>query len=245
MSFGKSSGSQTYIPTLSAEQNADIAAKTKFFTGTVGPQYEQFINQASNLYNASQPGVAGAAQNLGAISARNQQILGGTGESALRTGVSGLQSLFDPNYEKQQYQAAMMPAQAQYAQNLANQQTQFGATGNLGSARQALADRQLAGQTQGAQMQAAAQVARDIQSGRLAAGGQLAQLGQGGLGQSIGAAQQGVAASQLPLNYLAQYGQAMGLVPGATYTPSFAGTQGYTSSGSGTKFGFEMPKLPG
>lgn len=243
MSFGKSSGSTQYIPSLSPEQNAMIAAQTKFFTNTMGPQYEQYAKGATGLYNQSAGGVNAAAQNLAGTAAQAQQTLGGTGESALRTGIYGLQNAFTPEYEARQMQAAMMPAQAQYTQNLANQRAAFGGTGNLGSARQALADRQLAGSTQAAQMQAAAQVQRDIQAGRLGAASNLAQLGQGGLGQAIGAAGQGVTASMLPMQYLNQYGAAMGLVPGSTYSPNFSGTQGYTSNQTGTKFGFEMPKL--
>jgi hypothetical protein len=239
--FGKSD--TQYIPTLSPEQNADIASKTKFFTSVIGPQYEQFFKQASNLYNQSAQGQNAAAQNLANIAAKAQTALGGTGESALRTGIYGLQSAFSPEYEARQMQAAMMPAQAQYAQNLANQRIGFGATGNLGSARQALADRQLAGATQSAQMQAAAQVQRDIMAGRLGAANQLAALGQGGLGQALGAAQTGVNATSLPMNMFAQYGQTLGLTPPGTYTPDFRGTQGYNSSQQGFKFGFEMPKF--
>jgi len=243
MSLGKSSGSTQYIPALSPEQNADIAARTKLFTSVIGPQYEQFFKGATNLYNQSVGGVGGAAQNLGNTAMQAQNALGSTGESALRTGISGLQNIFSPQYEAQQLQAAMMPAQAQYAQNLEQQQRGFGASGNLGSARQALADRQLAGSTQAAQMQAAAQVQRDIQAGRLGAASQLAGLGQGGLGQAIGAAGQGVNAAMLPMNLFSQYGQILGLTPGSTYTPNFSGTQGYTANTTGTKFGFEMPKI--
>jgi len=240
MSFGKGSGTTTMIPTLSPEQNADIAARTKLFTSVVGPQYEQFVKGASNLYNQSAGGVNAAGQNLANVAAKAQSALGGTGESALRTGIYGLENVFSPEYQAQQMQAAMMPAQAQYAQNLEQQQRGFGASGNLGSARQALADRQLAGATQSAQMQAAAQVARDIQAGRLAAGQSLAQLGQGGLGQALGAAGQGVTASMLPMNLYSQYGQILGLTPGSTYTPNFAGTQGRTETSDSTKFGISI-----
>lgn len=243
MSLGKSSGSTQYVPALSPEQNADIAARTKLFTSTIGPQYEQFFKGATNLYNQNVGGVGSAAQNLGTTAMQAQNTLGETGASALKTGVSGLENVFSPEYQAQQLQAALMPAQAQYAQNLAGQQAQFGGTGNLGSARQALAGQQLAGQTQAAQMQAAAQVARDIQTGRLGAAQSLAGIGQGGIGQAIGAAQQGVNASQIPMNLFQQYGQILGLTPGSTYTPNFSGTQGYTASNQGSKFGFEMPKF--
>lgn len=240
MSFGKSSGSSTMIPTLSPEQNAMIKAQTDMFTQTVGPAYEQLTKGATNLYNQSAGGVTGAAQNLASTAAQAQQALGGTGEAALRTGISGLQNLFDPNYEAQQYQAAMMPAMGQYQQNLANQRAAFGGTGNLGSARQALADRQLAGATQSAQMQAGAQVAKDLMAGRAGAAQSLASLGQGGIGQAIGAAQTGVGAAMNPMDYFLRYGTALAGNPQAAWSPNFSGTQGQTASNQGTKFGIQI-----
>ena len=243
MSFGKGGGTTTTIPTLSPEQNAMIAAQTKFYTGVMGPQYEQYAKGATNLYNQAAGGVNAAAQNLAGTAGQAQSALGSTGESALRSGIYGLQNVNDPNYVAQQYQAAMMPAQAQYAQNMANQRAAFGGTGNLGSARQALADRQLAGATQAAQLQAGANLAAQLAGQKQTANLALAQLGQGGIGQALGAAGQGVTASMLPMNFLNQYGAAMGLVPGATYNPNFAGTQGRTESGSSYKFGISAPNI--
>jgi hypothetical protein len=94
-----------------------IKAQTDMFTKTVGPAYEQLTKGATDLYNTSAGGVNAAAQNLAGTAAQAQQALGGTGESALRTGIAGLQNVFSPEYQAQQMQAAMMPAQAQYAQN--------------------------------------------------------------------------------------------------------------------------------
>ena len=73
-----------------------------------------------------------------------QSALGGTGESALRTGISGLENLFSPDYERQQINDALLPAELQYQQNLAGQNAGFGGAGQMGSARQALANTQLA-----------------------------------------------------------------------------------------------------
>jgi hypothetical protein len=136
-------------------------------------------------------------------------------------------------------QAAMMPAQAQYAQNLEQQQRSFGGTGNLGSARQALADRQLAGQAQSAQMMAGAQVAKDIMAGRLGAGQSLAQLGQSGIGQALGAAGTGVNAAINPMNYFLQYGSALAGNPQSAWNPNFAGTQGKTTNDTKYEVGFK------
>ena len=231
MSFGKSTTTST--PTLSPEQKAQIAAQTEFFTGTIAPTYEQAVRGATDIYNLNAGGVLNAAQNQAAIARQAQQALGETGESSLRTGITGLQNLFNPNYEANQIQAALAPAQAQYMQNVANQQAMFGGTGNLGSARQALADRQLAGATQAAQMQTAAQVARDIAAQRMGVGTTLAQLGQGGIGQALGAAGNAVSASMIPQQLYNQYASVIFGTPAGSYTPDFRGTQGGTVDRSG------------
>jgi hypothetical protein len=205
MSFGKSGGTQVTTPELTPEQRQQIQLQNEFASQTLIPTYKGLVSGATDLYNQSAGGVNKAGQNLAGTAYQAQDVLGSTGESALRTGVTGLQSLFDPNYERQQLDAALMPAQMQYQQNLANQQAAFGGAGNLGSSRSALAQTQLAGQTQAAQQAAAAGVLRDIAGQRASVGSTLAQLGQGGLGQAIGAAGQGVTASMLNQDFINKY----------------------------------------
>ena len=236
MSFGKSSSTTT--PTLSEEQKAQIKAQTDFFTGTIAPTYKGAVTGATDVYNQNVGGVVNAAQNLAGTAGQAQQALGETGESALRTGISGLQSLFSPDYERNQISAALAPAQAQYQQNLAGQQAQFGGAGNLGSARQALAGQQLAGTAQAQQATTAAQIQRDIAAQRMGVGSQLAQLGQGGIGQALGAAGQGVTAAMTPQQLYNQYASVIFGTPSASYHPNFAGTQG--SNQTGTKFGISI-----
>ena len=240
MSFGKSGGgSTTYTtPELTPEQRQQIAAQTEFFTGTIAPTYKQAVGGATDLYNLGAPGVTRAAQNLAGTAGQVQQTVGETGESALRTGITGLQSLFGRDYEQQQLQAALLPAQQQYTQNLAAQQAQFGGAGNLGSARSALAQTQLAGQTQAAQQAAAAGILRDIAAQRASVGSTLAQLGQGGLGQALGAAGQGVTAAMTPQQLYNQYASVIFGTPAASYTPDFRGTQGSTVSRNESGFNF-------
>jgi hypothetical protein len=240
MSFGKGSGSTTMIPSLSPEQNAMIAAQTGLFTGTVGPAYQQAVTGATNLYNSTATGLTNAAQNLAGTAGQAQNALGSTGESALRTGISGLENLFTPEYEQQQLQAALQPAQAQYMQNLAGQNMGFGATGQLGSARQALANTQLAGMTQASQMQAAANVENQIAQQRAAAASNLAQLGQGGIGQAMGAAGQGITAAMAPQQLYNQYASVLFGTPQGSWNPNFAGTQGQTQTSNSTKFGISI-----
>ena len=232
---GKSSGTQVTTQQLTPEQRQQIADQNAFFSGTIAPAYQGAVQGAKDIYNLSAGGVTNAGQNLASAGAQVQETAGSTGESALRTGFSGLQSLFSPDYEQQQLNAAMAPAQSQYMQNLANQEAQFGGTGNLGSARQALAGQQLAGQTQAMQAATAANVLKDINTQRGTAASQLAQLGQGGVGQALGAAGQAVSAAMTPQDLYNKYASVIFGTPSASYNPDFRGTQG--SSMSGTQIG--------
>jgi hypothetical protein len=236
MSFGKSSSYTT--PQLTQEQKDQIAAQTGFFTGTIAPTYQEAVRGATELYNENAPGVLNAAQNQAGIARQAQDVLGSTGESALRTGVTGLQSIFNPNYEANQIQAALAPAQAQFQQNIAGLRSQFGGAGNLGSARQALAERQLAGSAQAQQASTAAQIQKDVMAQRLAAGQALSGIGQSGLGQAMGAAGQVVTAAMTPQDLFNKYAGVIFGTPSAAYNPNFAGTQG--QSQTGMNFGIKI-----
>jgi hypothetical protein len=236
MSFGKSSSTTT--PELTQEQRDMIAAQTGFFTGTIAPTYNAAVGGATDVYNKNAGGVLNAAQNQAGVASQAQNVLGSTGESALRTGVTGLESLFSPDYEQNQIQNALAPAQAQYQQNLAGQKAQFGGAGQLGSAREALAGQQLAGMTQNQQAQTAAQVQANIAQQRAGVGSTLAQLGQGGIGQALGAAGNQVTAAMTPQQLYNQYASVIFGTPAASYTPDFRGTQGSTTTGN--KFGMDF-----
>jgi hypothetical protein len=240
MPFGsKSSGGGTTVqtPEMTPEQRAQIQAQTEFFTGTIAPTYKQIVTGATDQFNLGAPGVTNAAQNLAGTAGKAQQVLGSTGESALRTGISGLESLFSNDYEQNQIRNALLPAQQQYMQNLAAQQAQFGGAGNLGSARSALAQTALAGQTQAAQQKAATDIQAQIAAQRMGVGQTLAGLGQGGIGQALGAATQGVTAAMTPQEFYNRYASVPYGAPSASYNPNFAGTQGSTSTS--TRYGSE------
>lgn len=243
MSFGKTSGSSA--PVITQEQKDAIAAQTALLTGTITPAYKQAVQGATDVYNNNLEGVTTAGQNLANIANQTQNTLGSTGESAVRTGVAGLQSLFSPDYEKNQIQAALAGPQAQYMQNLAGQQANFGGAGQLGSARQALAGQQLAGQNQMQQAQIAAQIQQGIEGQRLAAANSLASIGSGNLGQALGAAGQGVSAAMTPQQLYNQYASVIFGTPAASYTPDFRGTQGVNTTGTSSKLDFAGIKLPG
>lgn len=236
MQFG--GGTSTTTPQLSQEQLNDIAQTTQFKGETLLPAIKAGINTTLGTYNAGAPGVENAAQNLASVGSQAQQTFGGVGESALRTGVTGMESLFNPNYEANQVAAALQPAQAQYMQNIANEKAQFGGAGELGSARQALAERQLAGQTMATQAATAAQVEKDIAAQRAATGANLANIGTTGISNAVTAAGVPLSAAQMGLEY---WNKALGGlygVPQASTNPNFAGTQGSTTSG--TKFGISI-----
>jgi hypothetical protein len=240
MSFGKSSGSgtTTVTPILSPEQNKQIAATTGFLTGTQIPATQQAITGATNMYNASAGGVNNAAQNLAGTAAQAQNLLGTTGESALKTGIGGLQNLFTPDYEKQQLQAALQPAEAQYAQNIANQQAMFGGAGQIGSARNSLTGAQTAGAAQAAQMNASAQVEANIAAQRAAAAQSLIGAGQANISGAQSAAGQQITAAMTPQQLYNQYASILYGVPSGTYTPNFSGSQGSTTVGNKTGLDF-------
>jgi hypothetical protein len=240
MSSGKGGGTTVQTPEMTPEQRADIQARTQFFTQDIAPAYKGVVKGATYIYNATAPGVTNAAQNLAGTASQVQQSLGETGESALRSGIGGLQSLFSPEYAQEQLNASMAPAQAQYQQNLANQAAQFGGTGNLGSARQALAGQQLAGQTQSAQAATAADIMKNITAQRLTAGSDLARLGQGGLGQALGAAGQGVSAAQSQQDLFNKYASVLFGVPAGASTADFRGTQGTTTTGTNYNMGIKI-----
>jgi len=237
MNAGKGGGTSVTTPELTPEQRQQIQAQNEFFTGTIAPTYQGAVKGATELYNKGAPGVTNAAQNLAGAANQAQQSLGETGESALRTGISGLESLFSPDYAQQQLNAAMAPAQAQYQQNLQDQAAQFGGTGNLGSARQALAGQQLAGQTQSAQAATAANILKDISAQRAGVGTTLAQLGQSGIGQGLGAAGQAVSAAMTPQQLYNQYASVIFGTPSASYG---VGPTGTSTSGTNYNMGVKI-----
>lgn len=233
--------SVSYLP----EQIQDIQKTSAFKHGTMLPAFQNYLGAAQTGYNQALPGMMKAAQGGAGYAGQVGQTLGETGESAARTGIAGLESFFAPGFGQEQFAAAMAPIQSQYQQNLANQGATFGGAGQMGSARQALAQGQLAGSSQAAQMQAAANVMNQINQQRLQAGSQLGQLGQGYLQTGLGAKGTQLGFAERPMDWTSNLGKQLATVPGAAYTPTYPGQQGTTTSESpslfdiGTKiFGF-------
>jgi hypothetical protein len=219
---GGSTTGVNYMP----EQVKDIQQTGDFRQNTMMPFAKSYLDQLQQAYGQALPGINQAAQGGAGYAGQMGETLGSTGESAARTGVSGLEQFFDPNYGKEQFASAMQPIQAQYQQNLANQNAQFGGAGNLGSARQALAGQQLAGQTQAAQMNAAANVMNNLNQQRLQAGQALGSLGGNYLQGGLGAKQAQYGFATAPTDFLTKtLGQGMGAVNQSLYNAPYPGQQ--------------------
>lgn len=203
----------------------DIGETLKFKKDVTMPAWKDYMKDVDQTYDQALPGMSRAAQGLGNYAGQVGQTLGETGESAARTGISGLSQFFDPKYGAEQFAAAMAPIQGQYQTNLANQGAQFGGAGQLGSSRQALAGAQAAGAAQGQQMQAAANVMRDINNQRLQAGQSLGQLGGNYLGQGLNAKSTQLGAAERPMDWMSQKGKMLGMTPSQLYTPQYPGQQ--------------------
>ena len=215
---------------IPASQLADMEASQKFRTNVAQPYFQKGMGQLDTMYDYNRPGELKAEQNTAGIAGQVQETTGGVGESALRSGVAGLQSLFDPRYEAQQIQMAMQPAQQQYMQNV--RQTGLNAMrgGTANSSRQAMLNRMSANAARAQQAGLAAQVSQGIAGQRQTVGNQLAQIGYGGMDRALAAAQAKQAAAYAPTDRFGKYlGLKQQTVPASFYTPPYPGSQGSTS----------------
>jgi hypothetical protein len=236
MGGGKSSGSQQAV--ITQEQKDALKAQTDFLTGTAMPAYQRTIGMAGNVYGQANPVAINAANTALGVSGRTgaTQEAAGIGGTAL--GMTGLASLFGPQYKEQQVQAALQAGRESARESQAGQNAMYGSAGGLGSSRMALADRNLASLNEQRQATAAAAAASGVEANRAAAANQLATLG----GQQITGANQAAAArigyAQTPQDVLAKYASVIYGTPQASTTPNFAGTQG--STGASQSKGFKI-----
>jgi len=242
MNFSTTGSSGTTTQQLSPAEENYLNTLSGSYGQITAPAQAAAVQNSMASYNQNIGGVTNAAQNLAGVSNQAQNVLGSTGQSALTSGVNALQNITSPAYQQAQIQAAMQPAEAQYAQNIAGLNASFGGAGQIGSARQALAQQQTAGSTQAAQETAAAQALQGIANQQITAGGQLGQLGLSGLGGAQNAAQTQVTAAGVPFNTALQLASSLYGTPVASANP-FAATQGQTTSTNNSTFGINA--LPG
>lgn len=244
MGGGKSSGGSTqYVtPQLTPEQRDILATQSAALKGTFLPAYQQTVTGAGRVYEQTAPAATRVAQTAMDVSGRTGALQEATGAGSLLTGIQGLASLFSPEYEKGQINAALQAGRESARESQAGQNAMYGAAGGLGSSRMALADRNLASLNAQRQATAAAGAQAQVQANKAAAANQLAALGQ----QALTGAQQSAAArigyAQTPQDIYSKYASVVFGVPQASTTPNFAGTQGQTTTGStsGKGLGFKI-----
>lgn len=221
-----------YLP----QQLEDINKTNEFRHGTVLPQFKNVMGELGNQYADSRQGVLRAAQNLAGTAGQAQETQGGLGEGLARTGAQGLSSLFSPEYAQNQLRAALAPGQAQYQQNLTNQAMNFGGAGNLGSARQALAGRQLAGQNEANQFNTAANLLAQIEAQRQGVGQFMTGTGLNAMDQAVRNAQMGVQAAQIPYQGASQFARDIYGIPAQAYNAPYPSQQSTTQNKSDSLF---------
>jgi len=237
MGMGKSQGSQQ--AQISPAQERVLNAQTNALEGTFLPAYQKTIGQAQDVYGQTAPAATNAAKEASDVAAQTGNVQQAAGTAGTAIGMSGLASLFSPQYEEEQVQASMQPAREALREQVGSDNALFGGAGGAGSSRYALA-RENTSQLGLQRLATAAATARaGVQANKASAASQLATLG----GQQIAGANTAAGArigyAQTPQDVLAKYASVIYGTPQASTTPNFSGTQGQTTSGSGKGFQFK------
>jgi hypothetical protein len=230
---GSGSSQSINTPQLSPYQLQEMA-NTVGLNNQAAPAMGQTIDAGTKVLESGLSGVGQAANATAGYANQAGTLLGQTGAQNYQMGSQGLQNLFSPEYAQQQMDAAAIPAQQQYQQNLAGQQANFGGAGNLGSARQALAGGALAQQNQMAQQAARAGMANQIEQNRMGAANSLMSGGAGQLGSGLAQFQAGLGAAGAQGDFFSKYAPVMNQLFAGT-KGSYGGTAGgVTTTNSGT-----------
>jgi hypothetical protein len=237
MSSGKSSGQQSTTVQLTPEQQDTLRIQNEALKNTFLPAYKSTVTGAKDIYNQVAPAATSAADYASNVAGAAGGLQGMLGTGALTSGVSGLQSLFDPNYEKNQINAALQAGREDIREQVGSQNAMFGGAGGAGGARAALARENLTQLGQQRQATAAAEAQAKVQANKAAAAQQLATIG----GAGLGAAQQSAAArigyAGVPQDIYNKYASIVYGVPQASTVSNFAGTQGQNQTGSSKSSG--------
>ena len=240
MGGGKSSGNNSTNVQLTPEQIQTINLQNQFLQQYL-PTLQQAATGAGGVYNqiagntANQAGIAQGASNI----AGSQQL--GTGTQALNAGVSGLESLFSPQYEQQQVAGALAPSIFGAQQANVGSNAGFAGAGQAGSARNAIANQATEALNQQMLGSTAANVESGITAGRASAANSLGQIGSSNLGAATGTFGQGLAATSAPLSLYNQYASTIYGAP--SQTPNYSGTQNTSQSGSGKSSGINLSDI--
>lgn len=233
MGMGKSSGSSA--PVVTEEQKAQLRAQTGLLTDTLIPAYQKTIGEAESKFRELAPYVNEASKSGYGLTGQVAQGATAAGTGMIGQGATGLSALFDPNYEKGQVQAALQSGREATREQLAGQNAMYGGAGGLGSARQALADKNLQQLGEQRQATAAAGAQAQVQANKAAAAQSLMAGGGSLLNTGLGAAGQQVNMANAPMDLYSKYASIVYGTPGSG-GGNFAGTQGQNTSQSGKGF---------
>ena len=232
MGMGKSSGEQKTTVQMTPEQKETIAIQNAALKNTFLPAYQNTVTGAKDIYGKTAGDVAGAARGASDVAAGTGALQGAVGAGSLLSGVQGLQSLFDPNYERNQVNAALQAGRESARESQAGQNAMYGGAGGLGSSRMALADTNLAGLNAQRQATAAANAQAQVQANKAAAANQLAAIGGQGLTAANQAAASRIGYAGAPQDLYSKYASIVFGTPQASTNPNYAGTQGSTATGT-------------
>lgn len=234
--MGGGKGSSTSTVQMTPEQRRVLGIQADALESTFMPSYKKTIGMAESALGQTAPAATQAAQTAMDVSGRAGALQEATGAVGLTTGMGGLASLFDPQYEEQQVQAALQAGRESGREEMNQQVASYGGAGGLGSARQALASQNLASLQEQRQATAAAGARAGVQANKAAASKALMEAGQTQLSAAQQAAAGRVGLAQTPQDILAKYASVVYGTPQGSTTPNFAGTQGQTTKSKG--FGF-------
>ena len=234
MGIGGGKSSSSSAPVVTQEQKDLLKAQTGFLTGTALPAYQSTIGMAGNAYNQAQPTSINAANTALNVAGQTGALQQAAGTQGLVQGMQGLSSLFGPQYERNQINAALQAGRESARESQAGQNAMYGAAGGLGSSRMALADQNLASLNAQRQATAAAGAQAQVQQNQMAAANSLLGAGQSNLAAANQAAAARIGYGQTPQDLVSKYASVIYGTPQGSTTPNFQGTQGMNTSGKGS-----------
>jgi hypothetical protein len=237
ISFGGGSSGGSQQVQLTEEQKDLLKAQTGFLKDTAFPAYQRTLGMANNVYGQSNPAALNAANTAMNVAGQTGAAQQAAGTGGLLGGLAGLASLFNPQYEQNQINAALQAGRESARESQAGQNAMYGGAGGLGSSRMALADRNLSSLNAQRQATAAAGAQAQVQANKAAAANQMASIGQNALQGANQAAAARIGYAQTPQDVLGKYASIIYGTPQASTTPNFAGTQGTTGQSSSKGFG--------
>lgn len=231
------SGTTSSSVNLLQSQRDYLDALTKGATNTFLPSLQNAVGGAQSLYSLLAP-----YTNEAALRGYNQAnttagALLQPSFNALKSSADTLAGIISPDYIKNQLAAAIQPIQEQTREMQNAQNAMYGASGNLGSARSALANANLASLNQQRQSKAVADAIANITGQQINASGTLGTLGLGALGQASNAATQAQNFTTAPMDAYQKFASILYGVPQASTVPNFSGTQATQQSTSGNTLG--------